>query len=243
MLVVGPDERARTCAEDAPCPVRLVGDVPGAFARVGRTPGRPGFELLLPGGIREPVPLALPGQHNATNAACALALAEWCGVPIALAAARLEGFRGVGRRMEPRGSAGGVEVVDDYAHHPAEIRAVVRALKHCYPERRLVVVFQPHQASRTRCLLKHFATALAEAHEVWMPPIYFARDSEEERRRVTSEDLAAHARNEGGSVTTLPDLEAVVEHAVAHVRPGDVVVTMGAGDVDEVARGLARRLR
>ena len=111
MLVVGPDDRARACAEAAPCAVRLVGDVPGAFARVERTPGRPGFELLLPGGIREPVPLRLAGAHNAANAACALALAEWCGVPLARAAARLEGFTGVGRRMESRGAAGGVEVV------------------------------------------------------------------------------------------------------------------------------------
>ena len=84
---------------------------------------------------------------------------------------------------------------------------------------------------------------LAEADEVWLPPIYFARDSEEECRRVTSEDLAARIRNEGGDALTLPDLEAVIEYGAPQLRERDVVVTMGAGNVDEVAYGLARRLR
>jgi UDP-N-acetylmuramate--alanine ligase len=91
--------------------------------------------------------------------------------------------------------------------------------------------------------MKEFAVALAQADEVWLPPIYFARDSEEARRAVTSQDLVLHVLNEGGAARALPDLEAAVAHGVAHLRTGDVVVTMGAGDVDEVARGLADRLR
>jgi UDP-N-acetylmuramate--alanine ligase len=91
--------------------------------------------------------------------------------------------------------------------------------------------------------MKEFAVALAEADAVWLPPIFFARDSVEERRAVTSEDLARHVRNEGGDALTLADLPAAVDHAAENVRPGDVVVTMGAGNIDEVARGIARRLQ
>jgi UDP-N-acetylmuramate--alanine ligase len=185
----------------------------------------------------------LLGAHNALNATAAAAALSAAGLSFEEARAGLAAFGGVGRRLELVADEAGVLLFDDYGHHPAEIRAVVKALRRRYEDRRLVLVFQPHQASRTRCLLGDFAAALALADEVWLPPIYFARDSEEERRRVTSEDLAARVRNEGGRARTLADLESVVEHAAASVRPGDVVVTMGAGDVDEVARGLARRLR
>src|SRR5680860_214894 len=113
LLVVGPDEDARACAGSAACEVRAVGDVPGAFSRVERAPGRPGFALALADGRRVDVPLPQAGRHMAENAACALALADWCGVPLEEAAGRLAAFAGIGRRMEPRGRRRGVEVVDD----------------------------------------------------------------------------------------------------------------------------------
>jgi UDP-N-acetylmuramate--alanine ligase len=182
------------------------------------------------------------GRHNALNACGAAAVLLACGLTFDEVRAGLSAFRGVARRMEHVADTGAVALYDDYGHHPAEIRVVIRALRRRYGDRRLVVIFQPHQASRTRCLMKDFAAALAGADAVWLPPIYFARDSEEERRRVTSDDLAAHVRNEGGEAITLADLDAVVEHAVSHVRPGDVVVTMGAGNIDEVTRGLAARV-
>ena len=188
------------------------------------------------------VRIPLLGRYNVLNATAAAAALASADLSVKQIADGLEAFGGVGRRLELVADVGGVRILDDYGHHPAEIRAVIRALRRRYPERRLIVVFQPHQASRTRCLMTDFAAVLAEANEVWMPPIYFARDSEEERRRVTSEDLAAHVRNEGGSTRTLSDLDAVVEHALRHLNPRDVLVTMGAGNVDEVARGIAERL-
>ena len=186
--------------------------------------------------------LPLLGAHNALNGLAAAAALTVAGLSWAEVSEGLTRFGGVGRRLERVGEGRGVLILDDYGHHPVEIRAVVRALRARYPGRRLVVLFQPHQASRTRCLLGDFATALAGADEAWLPPIYFARDSEEERRSVTSEDLAARVRNEGGRALTFPDLPALVEHAAAHVRTGDVVVTLGAGDIDEAARGLSARL-
>jgi len=185
----------------------------------------------------------LLGRHNVLNAAAAVGALVACGLSIEEAQRGIASFEGVGRRLEKVADRGGVLLLDDYGHHPTEIRATLRALRKKYEGRRVVVVFQPHQASRTRCLLKDFAAALADADDVWLPPIFFARDSEEERRRVTSEDLAAHVKNEGGRARTFEGLSAVVDHGARHVRPGDVVVTMGAGNVDEVARGLADRLR
>jgi UDP-N-acetylmuramate--alanine ligase len=187
------------------------------------------------------VPLA--GLHNVLNATAALAALSEAGLSFAESAAALARFGGVGRRLEPVAEARGVLVLDDYGHHPAEIRAVVGAVRTRHPGRRLVIAFQPHQASRTRHLLDGFAQALAQADEVWIAPIYFSRDSEDQRRSVTSDDLAARVAERGGRPTAFPGLDALVEHAARSARPGDVVVTMGAGDVDRVARGLADRLR
>ena len=144
--------------------------------------------------------------------------------------------------MEVVAERRGILVLDDYGHHPAEVEATLTALRRAHPGRRIVVVFQPHQASRTRHLLDAFARALSGADEVWIPPIYYARDSEEARRGVSSADLAQRVCEVGGRALALPDLCAAVDHAATHARAGDVVVTMGAGDVDEVARGLADRL-
>ena len=200
------------------------------------------FAVSRGGALRGNLSLPLLGSHNALNGLAAAAALTAAGLAWPDISAGLARFQGVGRRLETVAEKRGVLVLDDYGHHPAEIRAVVRALRARHPGRRLIVAFQPHQASRTRCLLDEFATALAAADEAWLPPIYFARDSEEERRAVTSADLAARVRNEGGRAATFPDLAALVAHAAEAVRAGDVVVTMGAGDIDEAARGLSARL-
>ncbi len=210
------------------------------------TPGQGGastrFGLSKAGRLLGEVEIPMTGHHNVLNASAAAAALAAAGCAFPEIAAALAAFRGVGRRQELVAERNGITLLDDYGHHPVEIRATLGALRSRFAGRRLVVVFQPHQASRTRCLMKEFAVALAQADEVWLPPIYFARDSEEERRAVTSADLAHHVRNEGGSAQPLADLDAAVEHGVRHLLPGDVVVTMGAGNVDEVARGLAARL-
>ncbi|MFV1959806.1 MAG: glutamate ligase domain-containing protein, partial [Planctomycetota bacterium] len=220
----------------------------GAHWRLGepeasRSGVRTRFTLEVGGRPWGEVEIPLLGRHMALDAAAAAVALDGVGLDAEEIRAGLAKFCGVGRRLEVVADRGGILLLDDYGHHPAEIRATVRALRHRYDGRRLLVIFQPHQASRTRCLMKEFAAALAEADHVLLPPIFFARDSEEERRRVTAEDLAAHIRNEGGRVTSLPDLASAVEGALAAMAPGDIVVTMGAGNVDEVAHGLAERLR
>jgi UDP-N-acetylmuramate--alanine ligase len=238
LLVVGPDDEARACAEGAPCALRLVGDVPGAWGRAERERGRRGFALALGDGRRIDVPLALEGRHNADNAACALALADWCGVPPSRAAARLGGFAGVGRRMEPRGRAGGVEVVDDYAHHPAEIRATLAAARERRP-RRVVVVFQPHLPSRTRALADELGAALGDADVVVVTEVYLAREPADPRAtgRAVAERIPAPAR-----AVHAATLAEAVEAALAEARPGDLLITMGAGDVTLLGKELVARL-
>jgi UDP-N-acetylmuramate--alanine ligase len=238
LLVVGPDAEARACARGARCAVRAIGDAPGAWGRVERDAGRPGFVLALAGGRRVEVPLALAGRHNADNAACALALADWCGVPLEEGARRLAGFAGVGRRMEARGRAGGVEVVDDYAHHPAEIRATLAAARERGPAR-VVVVFQPHLPSRTRALGPEIGAALGGADVVVVTDVYLAREppdpaatGREIARRVPTPARALHA----------PTLAEAADAALAEVRPGDLLITMGAGDVTLLGQELVARL-
>ena len=222
-----------------PARCALVGDVPGAFARVERTPGRPGFDLVLPGGIREPVPLRLAGEHNATNAACALALAEWCGVPLARAAARLEGFSGVGRRMEPRGAAGGVDVVDDYAHHPAEIRATLAGGARARPGPGgggvPAAPAVAHPRARARAGRGARRRRRRDRHR-GLPGPGAGRPRRERPRRGRRR---AAARPWPCSRRTLAD---AADAAVAEARPGDLLITMGAGDVTGLGQELVRRL-
>jgi UDP-N-acetylmuramate--alanine ligase len=239
LLVVGPDEEARRCAAAARCPVRLVGDAPGAWARVERRPGVPGFDLVLARDGRVPVPLAAEGRHNAENAACALALADWCGVRADVGAARLAAFAGIGRRMEPRGTAGGVEVVDDYAHHPAEIRATLAGARERGPGR-IVVVFQPHLPSRTRALAPQLGEALGAADVAVVTDVYLAREPSDP---AVSGRQVADAVPPPARAVFAPTLAEAADAAVAEVRPGDLLITMGAGDVTLLGQELVARLR
>lgn len=232
LLVVGPDERARRVAASARCPVRLVGDVPDAWGQVQ------GDALVLADGTRVALALAAPGVHNRENAACALALADWCGVDPATAAQRVAGFPGVGRRFEDRGTVGGVRVVDDYAHHPAEVRATLSAARSVHPGR-LVAVFQPHLYSRTRALGTELGQALGAADLVVVTDIYAAREAVEPG---VDGSLVAVAVPAPAVVMYVPLLSDVPNRLVPELRAGDLVLTMGAGDVTGLGEELLAAL-
>ncbi len=237
--MVGPDDEARACARGARCPVRVVGDAPGAWARVEREPGRPGFVLALAGGGRVEVPLPLAGRHNADNAACALALADWCGVPLEEAARRLAGFAGVGRRMEPRGRAGGVEVVNDYAHHPAEIRATLAAARERGPGPRGRGLPAPpalaHAGARARDR-RRARRGRRGRGDRRLPRARAPRPRGHRPRRWPS-GCPRPAR-----VVHAPTLAEAADAALAEARPGDLLITMGAGDVTLLGKELVARL-
>jgi UDP-N-acetylmuramate--alanine ligase len=186
-----------------------------------------------------PLELAVRGEHNRRNAAAALAALELADVRRDDAAAVLSEFRGVGRRLEPRGTAGGVEVVDSYGHHPAEVAADLAALR----EGRLLVLFQPHLFSRTRHLAREFAAALAAADVVAVADVYPAR--EEPVEGVTGKlivDELVQLRP-GMPVAWTPRFEDGVRFLSRRARPGDTVVTLGAGDVDDAVPLLLEELR
>jgi UDP-N-acetylmuramate--alanine ligase len=188
------------------------------------------------------VRLGLAGRHHVMNALATMALCHWAGAPTDAVAKALESFKGARRRMEILGQAAGVTVVDDYAHHPTEIAATLKAAKARFTPKRLWVVFQPHQHSRTRFFLKDFALALAVADKIIVPDIYFVRDSEQERQAVRSEDLVAEVQNRGADAVYIKDFDSIRRYLVESLGSGDVLMVMGAGDVWRLADPLLKEL-
>ncbi len=205
--------------------------------------GRYSFHVESDGVSLGPVTLGLAGRHNVMNALAVCALATRCGVPWAKLREGLAEFSGARRRLELRGCERGITVCDDYAHHPTEIRATLRAAREKYNPKRLWCVFQPHQHSRTRFLLEDFARSFEQADRVIVPSIYFVRDSERERDLVCAEDLVERIRASGIEAAYTPDFSAIVSTLIERLEPGDLVITMGAGDIWKVADELVCRLR
>jgi UDP-N-acetylmuramate--alanine ligase len=187
------------------------------------------------------VELQVPGRHNLQNALAAVAVCDRLGITFEQVAGALRGFQGAERRFERHGEAGGVLVVDDYGHHPTEIAAVLSAARATL-NRRLVVAFQPHRHSRTQQLLDDFGPALKEADEIVLTDIYAA--SEEPIPGITVQALAASiARGSGRPVHVAPTLDAVIEAVLKIVKPGDAVITLGAGSIGTVPKRLIDALR
>jgi len=184
--------------------------------------------------------LAVPGRHNLQNALAAVAVGRRIGLDFSRIADALAGFHGAERRFERHGEAGGVLVVDDYGHHPTEIAAVIAAARATLG-RRLIVAFQPHRYTRTAHLLDAFGPALAGADEIVLTDIYAA--GEEPIPGITIERLAeAIRRGAGRPVHVVKTLADVVPAVVAIARPGDAVITLGAGSIGTLPRALMQAL-
>jgi UDP-N-acetylmuramate--alanine ligase len=183
--------------------------------------------------------LNIPGAHNLFNATLALAACNIAGIDLKQAAAAIGTFRGVDRRMTRVGQYNGATIVDDYGHHPTEIATTLKAAKEAYRPTRIFCVFQPHQHSRTRTLLDDFATCFKDATDVLIPDIYSVRDSEEEKRLTTSKTLVDRAVAAGSNAIYLPKFAQVVEYLKHNAQGGDLILTMGAGNVCEIAKELA----
>jgi UDP-N-acetylmuramate--alanine ligase len=203
---------------------------------------------LHPGGSRflvdgTSVELRVPGRHNVLNALAALAACNATGLQPAEAGPALAGFTGAGRRFEEHGrTASGARVYDDYAHHPTEVRATLEAARTLDPSR-LVACFQPHLYSRTRMLTREFGRALALADVVVVLAVYPARERAEDFPGVSGLLVAGAAADAAGGrpVWWLPQMDDAERMLRAELREGDLLVTLGAGDVDELARRLVAR--
>jgi UDP-N-acetylmuramate--alanine ligase len=243
----GPDAPAVLCADDPGAlalaegtrgPIVTYGTDPRAELRL--FPGDDGTHRLRRSGEElASFTLGIPGRHNLLNAGAALAACEWLGVDLQEAASGLARFTGAARRFQRLGEARGVAVVDDYAHHPTELRATLAAARSTGPER-LVVVVQPHRYSRTQVLGAELGRAAAAAELVVVTDVYAS--SETPVPGVTGRIVADAAAAAGATVVYEPHLSDVIAVLVDRVRPGDLVLTTGAGDVTQVGPALLGRL-
>jgi UDP-N-acetylmuramate--alanine ligase len=189
-----------------------------------------------------PMRLHMPGRHYALNALAAIAVADDLGIPWRIAAHALDEFGGVHRRFEVRGEERDIVVVDDYGHHPEEIRATLRAAREGFPKRRLVVAFQPHRYTRTRDLFDEFLTVFDDADVLLLTEIYPA--GEDRIDGVSGEQLYLSLRRRGHlDVRLVAVRDRVAEMLLEVIRPGDLVITLGAGDVYKCADELLASLR
>ncbi len=200
------------------------------------------FEVNYHGLLLGPFALHVPGRHNVLNATAAIAIGVQLGVTPADIAKGLATFRGVDRRFQIKGNVGGITVVDDYGHHPTELLATLRAAKDC-AYKRIHVVFQPHRYTRTRDLMAEFAGAFVDADTVEVLDIYAA--SEAPIPGISGEALASAiaASQPGKLVEYAASVPAAIAALIARARPGDVIMTLGAGNVSQIAPLMVEELQ
>ncbi len=199
--------------------------------------GFAGFTCIERGSALGNFALSVPGIHNVSNALASIALGRRLGISVEDIARGLIGFTGTDRRFQKKGTVNGAEVIDDYAHHPTEIRATLTAAK-SYPHKKLFVSFQPHTYTRTKALLPEFADALSLADHVLLADIYAAR--EKNTVGISSEDLLAELQKRGVEAEYCPSFEEMESSLRAQLCEGDLLITMGAGNIVEVGENLVR---
>ncbi|EHL10398.1 UDP-N-acetylmuramate-alanine ligase [Oribacterium parvum ACB1] len=196
---------------------------------------RPSFTLFENGEDRGRVTLGVTGEHNIYNSLSAIAVARAIGIPFETIKKGLMEFSGTDRRFQLKGEVNGFTIIDDYAHHPQEIAATIATAKK-YPHKKLWVAFQPHTYSRTLALMDDFAGALSQADEIILADIYAAR--EKNTVGVTSDDLRKLMLSQNTNVYYIPDFPSIEEFILSHLQEGDLLITMGAGDIVEVGEHL-----
>ncbi len=185
--------------------------------------------------------LPVPGVHNLKNALGAAAAARCFGAGWEAVREGLAGYQGVERRFDTVGSEQGILIVDDYAHHPSEIRATLEAARGAHPDRRIVAVFQPHLFTRTRDFAEEFGQALSGADSIWVTDVFPAREDPIEG--VTGEIVARAAGRAGGDVHYHADVTTITDTVMGELASGDLLLTMGAGSIDCVAHEVLARLK
>jgi UDP-N-acetylmuramate--alanine ligase len=250
-LLIAQDNTQRTVVTAGlQCKVETIGFRPDADWVVAYDPTTRQATLSYKGSQVVEWLVRLPGVHNAMNGATAAALAIMSGAEPEAVGVSLSAFRGIDRRTQflgerPLQSGGAVRVYDDYGHHPTEVGSTLKALREFERphERggRLICVFQPHQHSRTRHLLEEFAAAFTSADFVIVPHIYFVRDSQAEKHKVSAADLVDRLRHQGIRAMHLYPFEAIVEQLEHLCRDGDLLVVMGAGPVYQIAHSYMQK--
>ncbi len=201
------------------------------------------FELFQQGKAVTEIILTQPGLHNVANALAAMAVGRDLGFEADDLASGIAAFEGIARRFEVKGAVGGTIVVDDYAHHPTEIRALLQGAASRYPSKRLIVAFQPHQISRTGFLFDELAACFGLADLVFVTDIFAAREEPDGAKRAKAIDLTAEIRGNGTDAEHIGDLEDLAHRVATVLKPGDVFLTVGAGNIYIVAARVLELLK
>ena len=195
----------------------------------------PSFDLYIGGEKKERLTLGVAGEHNVSNALAAIALADDLGLSTDAVAKGLSDFGGADRRFQYKGCVDGVTIIDDYAHHPHEIEATLKTAQN-YPHKTLWCIFQPHTYTRTKAFLPQFAEALSLADKVILADIYAARETD--TLGISSEDIVKLLKEKGKEAWYLPTFDEIEKFVMEHCTQGDLLITMGAGDVVNVGENL-----
>ena len=242
LIINGDIERCEELTEGLSCKVITYGLSSGSDYTASQVTydesGFPSFILSRQNGGERKFSLRVHGDHNILNALAAIALADLLGLSDEVIHAGLAAFTGTDRRFEYKGQVNGVNIIDDYAHHPTEIRATLSAAAQ-YPHRRLWCVFQPHTYTRTKAFLEEFASALSLADEIILADIYAAR--EKDTLGISSETLQEKIRSLGHSCHYFPTFEAIKNYLLKNCTKDDLLITMGAGDVVKVGENLLQK--
>ncbi len=207
-----------------------------------KTSGGVGFEAFFRDKSLGWIDVGIPGEHNVLNALAAIGVGLELGLNVNVIKEGLKDLGGLGRRFQIKGEARGITVLDDYGHHPTEIQATLKTARECWPDKRLVVLFQPHRYTRTNDLYDRFVVSFNEADVLLVMPIYPA--GEEPIEGVDAEWLVKGIREHGHKdVTAVSGEEEIVSGLIKRVRQGDLVITLGAGDVYKLGERLLERLR
>ena len=189
------------------------------------------------------IELKVSGRHNVMNALAAAALCAEIGVDPPVIREQLARFPGIRRRFEYVGEWSGVTFIDDYAHHPTAVQVTLQTLRNLVGNRRILCVFQPHQVLRTTTLMDEFSASFANADQVWLAPVFAAREPADDRPRLVSEELGKRIAARGVPARAFASLDQIVITLEDATRPGDVIVTMGAGDIDRIHHEFTRRVQ
>lgn len=193
------------------------------------------FRLVHGGDVLGDYTLRVPGEHNVLNAAAAAVAGDLLGIAANVTAEGLFAFTGTDRRFQKKGELGGITIIDDYAHHPTEIRATLHAAKK-YPCKNVWCVFQPHTYTRTKALMDEFADALCLADKVILADIFAARETD--TLGISSDDLRQKIADKGCEAWYFPTFDEIENFLLEHCVPGDLLITMGAGDVVKIGENL-----
>lgn len=242
LIINGEIENIEEITADLPCRVITFGcgssmDY-GASNITHNELGEASFDFTKNGVFVSRISLSVNGDHNVANALAALAASDQLNIPVETAKKGLKEFTGTNRRFEYKGEINGVTVIDDYAHHPTEITASLTAARH-YPHREIWCIFQPHTYTRTKALFPEFVHALSHTDHIILADIYAARETD--TLGISSKDIADSLKEQGCDSFYFDNFNAIEDFCLENCKKGDLLITMGAGDVVNIGENLLRR--